>query len=127
MQPTNTTSKLPTRSEHDEQVAVFNWIRLNDSRFPGLSLAFAIPNGGKRNKATAGRLKAEGVMAGVPDILIPVARNEYHGLFVEMKVRGRHPTPLQLNCMAGLAEQGYLCAICYSVDQFSEIIKDYYS
>lgn len=46
---------------------------------------FAIPNGGSRHKAEAARLKATGVKAGVHDLMLPIARNGYHGLWVEMK------------------------------------------
>ena len=118
--------KTPLRSEHEEQVAVFNWIVLMSQKYPGLENAFAIPNGGHRHKATAARLKAEGVRAGVPDILIPVARKIYHGLFVEMKVKGRYPTPKQLDFMAALSEQGYLCRVCHNVVEFIEVVEDYY-
>jgi hypothetical protein len=48
-------------------------------------MLFAIPNGGARHKAIAGKLRAEGVRAGVPDICLPVPRGEYHGLFIELK------------------------------------------
>ena len=41
---------------------------------------FAIPNGGARSPATAGRLKAEGVSAGVPDLFVPAMN-----LWIEMK------------------------------------------
>ena len=46
---------------------------------------FAIPNGGSRNKAEAGRLRATGVKAGVHDLMLPIARKGYHGLWIEMK------------------------------------------
>ena len=49
-----------------EQQALFDWAKI--SGIPDLDLLHAIPNGGHRNKATAGRLKAEGVKRGVPDI-----------------------------------------------------------
>jgi hypothetical protein len=53
--------KPPTRSEHDEQVALFKMIRLYSIKHPPLKNAFAIPNGGQRHKAVAAKLKAEGV------------------------------------------------------------------
>lgn len=44
---------------------------------------FSIPNGGKRGKAEAGRLKAEGVLKGVHDLYIPALN-----LWIEMKKNG---------------------------------------
>ena len=66
-----------------EQQALFDWAKI--SGIPDLELLHAIPNGGHRNKATAGRLKAEGVKRGVPDIFLPVPKNGYHGMYIEMK------------------------------------------
>jgi hypothetical protein len=64
-------------SEHSEQVGFINW-------FNGFSihevLIFAIPNGEKRSITVAKRLKAEGVVRGIPDLFIPEWR-----LWVEMK------------------------------------------
>jgi len=63
-------------SEHDEQKGLVNWFR---STFPGV-LIFAIPNGEKRSISVAKRLKAEGVVRGVPDLFVP----EWN-LWIEMK------------------------------------------
>jgi len=43
---------------------------------------WAVPNGGKRSKAEASRLKAEGVKSGVPDLTI-VHDGMYYGLEVK--------------------------------------------
>lgn len=91
-------------TEHGEQCAVFCWAAQNLERLPMLQWIHAIPNGGKRDKITAGRLKAEGVKAGVADIFLPYPRiiriqalnheekpcgtpfyRTFHGLYVEMK------------------------------------------
>lgn len=63
-------------SEHVEQREFVMWFR---QTFEGVRI-FAIPNGGKRSKAEALRLKAEGVSAGVPDLYVPA----WH-LWIEMK------------------------------------------
>ena len=65
---------IPT--EHAEQVAFVQWWELNR---PNLWI-FAIPNGGHRHKATAIKLRLEGVRPGVPDLYCPALR-----LWIEMK------------------------------------------
>jgi len=57
----------PVLSEHQEQALFVQWFRRT---FPDIRI-FAIPNGGARNIVTAGKLKAEGVSPGVPDLFIP--------------------------------------------------------
>lgn len=70
-------SPLPT--EEDEQIALFLWAKMASATMPELDLLYHIPNGGSRGKAEAGRFKASGVKAGVPDIFLPVARGGKHG------------------------------------------------
>jgi hypothetical protein len=64
------------KSEHEEQREFVQWFR---QTYPG-TLIFAIPNGGARSPATASRLKAEGVVKGVPDLFVPAWE-----LWIEMK------------------------------------------
>lgn len=75
-------------SESAHQKALFAWAAMNMKRWPQLKYLFAIPNGGLRDKITAARLKAEGVKAGVPDVMLPWPRGSYAGLFIEMKKPG---------------------------------------
>lgn len=86
---------------------------------------FAIPNGGLRHKATAGRLKAEGVKAGVPDICLPVPRPPYAGLYIEMKVAGRPPSSEQATWLAALNELGYLALVCDGFEAARAAIEGY--
>ena len=76
---------IPVPTESAEQQALFMWAALQSAAYPELTLLYHIPNGGSRHKAEAGRLKAEGVKAGVPDLCLPVARGGFHGLYVELK------------------------------------------
>ena len=63
-------------SEHEEQAGLVAWFR---DRFPGV-LIFAVPNGEHRAISVAKRLRAEGVVPGVPDLCVPEWR-----LWIEMK------------------------------------------
>ena len=112
-------------TEHAEQCALFRWAEMQQRRRPELPLLFAIPNGGLRSKATAGKLKAEGVKAGVPDLFLPVARGEYHGLFIEMKAGRNKPTPPQVQWHMRLSQQGYRVAVCYSWEAARDVIEAY--
>ena len=74
-------------SEHSEQVGFINWFRV---KYPQV-LIFAIPNGEKRAITVAKRLKAEGVVRGIPDLYIPA-----WNLWVEMKrISGGRLSPEQ--------------------------------
>lgn len=99
-------------SEAEEQTAFFRWIEWARHLAPELDLFFHVPNGGSRNKVEAGRLKAQGVRAGVPDLCLPVARGGFHGLFIELKVDGGRPSAAQKEWLRLLAAQGYRAEIC---------------
>ena len=111
--------------EHLSQVALFRWAGYQTKRLPELALMFAIPNGGHRSKATAGKLKAEGVKAGVPDICLPVARGEYHGLWIEMKAGKNRPTQGQAAWHVHLSAEGYRVAVCWSWEAARDLIEEY--
>lgn len=118
-------------SESSEQIALFRWARLAACTVPALGLLFAIPNGGARSKATAGRLKAEGVRAGVPDICLPVAIAPYGGLWIELKRPGERgkpkgrASPEQLRWLGDLQAHGQCVAICYGALEAIDVIGAY--
>lgn len=119
-------------TEHDEQVAVFQWAQMQEAGCPELKLLHAIPNGGKRDKPAAVRLRDEGVKPGVPDMCLPVPRGYFHGLYIELKRRaikgvqsaGR-VTDVQKAWQAELTAQGYAACVCYGADEAIRVIKRY--
>jgi hypothetical protein len=111
--------------EHEHQVALVAWARIAQLSRPELGLLFAIPNGGGRDKRTAGRLKAEGVRAGVPDLCLAVARGAWHGLFVEMKSATGTLSAEQLWWAEQLAGQGYAVITCRGFDEAKAAIERY--
>jgi hypothetical protein len=87
---------------------------------------YHVPNGGHRNPATAGRLKAEGVKKGVPDICLPVPRGGYHSLYIELKRRkGGRVEPEQTEWLEELGRQGHYVAICNGYDSAIDTIERY--
>lgn len=112
-------------TEHGHQCAIFAWAAQNYNKYPQLRFMFAIPNGGYRNAATAGRLKAEGVKSGVPDIFLAWPHKGYSGLFIELKIGSNKPTAEQLWWLASLNEQCYRAVWCIGWEQARSILVDY--
>lgn len=115
--------------EHQQQAALFRWAAYQVKARPELALMFAIPNGGLRSKATAGKLKAEGVKAGVPDIFLPVPSTSrgvaYSGLWIEMKAGRNIPTVKQNEWRVKLSQQGYRTVVCWSWESARDVIEEY--
>ena len=110
-------------NEHQEQVAVINWFRLQHRQYA--SYLFAIPNGGVRNIGTAVKLKKEGVLAGVPDLFLMIPMYGYHGLWIEMKVKGGRVSDSQKEFIKAATFMGYQSIICYGFDEAKNAINNY--
>lgn len=114
--------------EHEEQRAVVEWFNLYKWHFPSgiRPLLFAIPNGGARSPATGAMLKAEGVVAGIPDMFLAIPSCEQHGLFIEMKRRqGGTVSKAQKEAMRNLSMFGYRCVVCRGADEAIKAIQAY--
>ena len=113
-------------TEHEEQVALMRLVELHKGRWPELGMLYAVPNGGNRNVITARKLKAEGVKPGVPDLCLPVPRDGYHGLYVEMKrQKGGTVSADQKAWIKALQGQGYMAAVCKGAADAWSLIHDY--
>jgi hypothetical protein len=101
---------------------------------PEVQWAFHVPNGGHRHISVAAQLKAQGVKAGVPDILIPVpsmvsmdqktaalymqanrlpAPAHYAGLAIELKVGTNRASEEQKRWQARFQQSGWRAVVCY--------------
>lgn len=109
------------------QQEVITWARrmIGVKGYAGIELLHAIPNGAFRNKATAGRLKAEGVLPGVPDLLLPVRRKEHPGLYIEMKAPGGALSEAQATFLHAVEAQGYDTFIAFSPAQAITKLTNY--
>lgn len=120
--------------EHNIQAACVRWFNLQWPQYRGL--LFAVPNGGARSKATAGKLKAEGVVAGVADLILLVPKcvkanddegwyNTIFALCIEMKTAKGRQSPEQKEWQAKVEEHGYKYAVCRSLEEFINTIENY--
>lgn len=115
------------RTEAEEQEAVVRWAFYRSGWTLELRMLFHIPNGGTRNKREAVHLKEMGVQAGVPDLFLPVPRNGFHGLFIEMKRNAKtaRVSPEQKAWIQALTDQGYRAVVCYGFEQARDAIVEY--
>ena len=111
--------------ESGHQEAVFSWCDYNRNRYPELELLYHVPNGGKRDATTARALKRQGVKAGIPDLVLPVARSGYHGLYIELKAPGGKLAPSQIDFMQAVEKQGYLARVCVGWQAAANTISAY--
>lgn len=77
--------------EHRIQCACVEWF---SHQYPKLrGRLFAVPNGGKRDQVTGGKLKAEGVVPGVADLILLKSNRDYGAALIEIKtLPGGNPT-----------------------------------
>ncbi len=112
-------------SEASHQVALFQWAALSVGKYPMLRLMIHIPNGGYRNAREGASLKAQGVKAGFPDIVLFYPYKEYHRLIIEMKKIGGKVAPKQTDWLYNLDKVGYCCNVCYSWTEAKDTIIRY--
>lgn len=116
--------KPPSDEEHRIQVSCVRWFRM---KYPHLSpRLFAVPNGGRRDGITGARLKEEGVLAGVADLVLLVPNAKYHALLIEMKTpKGRQSESQKAWQQEVCAEGEYKYVVCRSLDDFIREVDVY--
>ena len=100
------------RSEHVEQREFVQWVRQYTPY-----LIYAIPNGGSRGRSQGATLKAEGVLAGMPDLHIPELR-----LWIEMKASGGKVSPVQRAIHKHLQKFDTV-VVCFSTDEAVNVVS----
>lgn len=104
---------------------LIEWAAIASSSQPELSLLFAIPNGGYRLPHIGAQMNREGLKKGIPDLMLPVARCGYHGLFLELKAAGGRLAVNQRRWRDLLISQGYGHAVCYGYEAARQVLVDY--
>ena len=116
----------PADREGQEQAALMREVEL---RYPeAFKLIYHVPNGGHRHKLVAIKLKEQGVKAGVPDLVLPMARAGYFGLYIEFKAKPPFDAAVSASQDAyiqALIDQGYLALVCRGHIDALECLRAY--
>jgi len=87
---------------------------------------FAIPNDGNRSPAMAAKAAATGLQKGMPDLMIPIMRKGFGGLFIELKrERGGVVSEWQKYWIEMLRYQGYKAEVCRGLDEAIKVLESY--
>lgn len=111
------------QEEHRLQCACVRWFRC---QYPQLTpFLFAVPNGGARTRVTGAMLKAEGVLAGVADIVCipPVVAAPV--LFIEMKTDKGRLSESQKEFRDAMTAAGHSYKVCRSIDDFMDSVNSF--
>lgn len=119
-------SKLaPLVSEHGEAVAVMNWKGMRLGRLPELALLYHIANEGSGSKWQGVRRKQEGLLAGMPDYCLPVARQGCHAWYGELKRNGETPRENQWRVIELLRCAGNWVDVCVGAQAMITALEKY--
>lgn len=124
---------MPHHTESKCQQALIRWFSFAHRGLgvPDARLLFAVPNGGARNVVTGSILKAEGVRAGMPDLLLAMPSTTHarlrprHGLFIELKTWCGRVSPVQRQMLQLLRDAGYEAVVAHGFDQAQRAITQY--
>ena len=117
---------MPVPTESVEQQCLFRWAKLQMGKYPELDMMYHVPNEGKRSIYTGAKMRAEGLRKGVPDVVLPVAKGGYHGLYIEMKrLKGSTTTTDQKEWIKKLNAYGYYACICKGWEVAKDVILQY--
>lgn len=116
--------------ERDIQVMIASVLRLAGVFF------WHTPNGGLRDPIVAAKMKEEGVLPGVSDIIIadrPPTNPEYIGLIMELKTKKGVLTKTkkgvltenQIDYLNKMSDRGWACHVCYGLDDALFVLRKY--
>ena len=116
-------------TEHQEQVALVTWFRLQYKQYK--YHLFSIPNGAhlagdaRLRAIKMNAMKAEGLLPGVSDLMLMIPKNGWHGLWLEMKAKGGKLSEAQKEFMGAATLMGYQAVVCYGFEDAKEAITNY--
>lgn len=105
------------------QQACVQWFRAQYPKYARLLIA--VPNGGYRNAREAGRMKSEGVVSGVADMLLLIPKGPYGCLGIEFKTGKGKQSELQFEWQNDFHSVGNVYMIVRCFESFVELINSY--
>ena len=110
-------------SESQIQHDCLVWFRL---QYPKLArMLFAVPNGGKRDTKTGARMKYEGAVRGVADLILLIPKKGWAALCIEMKTPKGTQSEHQRTWQTEAERYQNKYDICHSLQEFINEVNSY--
>ena len=113
------------KQEIAHQRALLNWAKYMSGKCPDLEYIYHVPNEEKSSQWYGRQLVSAGLRSGVPELVLPSPRGQYHGLYIELKVQGRKPTEHQIRRMGYLGRKQYCTMVCNGFNEAQKVIEEY--
>ncbi|MFM9270929.1 VRR-NUC domain-containing protein [Halomonas elongata] len=124
--------RKPVDWEGQEQAILMRWLLGESMRGTAVGelydATYHVPNGGYRLGKEAGRMKQQGVKAGVSDLVTRQARGGWHGLYLEFKASPPRDADLadsQHEWLEGSEYEGYCSALALGFEEAKAILREY--
>lgn len=114
--------------EETEQILLFQWRDIAVKTIPELRWLHSSLNGVPLSPGLASKMRRMGMTRGVVDVFLPIVRNGYSGLYIEMKRSNGVPSHLsasQKEFLAFAREQGYRAEWCKGWIPARDLILEY--
>ena len=114
--------------EEAEQIALFRWRDIAVKVIPELRWLHSSLNGVPLSPGLAAKMRRIGMTKGVVDVFLPVVRNGYAGLYIEIKRRNGVPSDLsddQSEFISFARAQGYRADWCKGWEPAKDMILNY--
>lgn len=116
------------RPRHEESTLQRAFVAWFQATYPGHALMlFAVPNGGRRSRIEARIMKAEGVTAGVADLILLEARGGWGSLCIEWKTRSKNSrqSESQKRWQAAAERAGNRYVVVRSLEAGKAVVTEY--
>lgn len=113
------------RKEHFLQQDCAQWLK-KELYLRGLPQVFYhCPNERKATPAQHNRLKLQGVLSGVSDVVLPLKSEGFCGVYCELKTTTGRPSPEQKQFLKDVAAEGYLALVVNDLATFKACFTKY--
>ncbi|TAL65664.1 MAG: VRR-NUC domain-containing protein [Burkholderiaceae bacterium] len=118
---------MPSEDQIHRECAA--WVFAHEALLPQLRWLTHVPNGGKRSRGEAGKMRAMGVRKGVVDWLLPFSspKGLYRGLAIEIKSQKGALSDEQDEFLQTALADGWLVGVARSLEQFTELVMKWQS